>query len=259
MKTRIILPLLAAVAGIVASSVQAQVVYSTPGLAHSEDFDALDPSLSNLYQGGYEWIDNETIPGFYANQPNYFATANPAEPNRLYNLRTGSSSTNQSLGSAPGNGSGTISVGLRLTNETGQILTSFSLGYLGAQWRNSGNEIPSQIIVDWSIGASSLIDGSWTAANATFTAPHTGGTVENLDGMAPENQVYLQADVSDGFVWNPGEDLWIRWSHERHTGPNHALSIDDVTFAAIPEPSHFGIFFAGAIGAFLAVRRRFGK
>ncbi len=262
MKTKTILPLaLAAAAGTLISTAHAQISYSTPGSVYSENFDTLEPALTDLYGDGYEWIDNDTIPGFYANQPNYYATANPAEGNRLYNLRTGSSSTNQSLGSAPGNRTGDISFGLRLTNNTGQTLTSFSFGYLGAQWRNSGAETISQITVAWNLGAASLSDGVWTnVGDATLSALHTGGAAENLDGTDPDNQVSLQADVSDGFAWSPGEDLWIRWTHERHSGSsNHALSIDDVMFAAIPEPSHIGLFFAGAMGAFLLVRRKFRK
>ena len=56
-----------------------------------------------------------------------------------------------------------------------------------------------------------------------------GGSV--LDGNDPANRTAIGTTVG-GFVWNPGEDLWLRWRDVDHAGNDHGLSIDDLSFSA---------------------------
>lgn len=238
-----------------AGFLSAQILYTTAGFTYTEDFDALNPS----FQGGapHTWTDNTTIGGWYATQTVYYANSNFAESSRMYNMRLASDSTNQSLGAVPGNTSGTIVFGVRLINNTGTALTSFDLSYIGAQWRDTANPIATEILLDWSFNPGALTSGTWNnLPDGSFTALHTDGPTSNLDGTAAENREVVFLTVSEDFLWQPNDELWLRWVFENHGGTNHALSIDDVTFAAIPEPAHTGLAILAAVTALLFWRRK---
>jgi uncharacterized protein len=233
----------------------AEIFYTTPGLIYSENFDSLNPAFNS--GNPHTWTDNTTISGWYTNQTVYYSNSNFTDTSRMYNMRLASDSTNQSLGGVPGGGQPLIAIGARLINDTGSALTSFSLSYVGAQWRNSANAVASTIVVDWNINPGGLGSGTWTSLGsaATFVAPHTGGTAGNLDGTLSANRATLTASVTEGFFWGAGEELWIRWSIANHSGTNHAVSIDNVTFAAIPEPGHLGAFIIGVLALITCWRR----
>lgn len=227
-----------------ASSAFAQISYDTSGSVYLENFDSLNPA----FQGGdpHPWTDNSTVGGWYASQTEYRSTNNPTITSSMYNLREGSSATDQSLGSVPGLGSGSIYFAARVVNDTGLTLTAFDLAYVGEQWRNSGNTNPSQFLVSYQFDAADITSGTWTSiGDLTFTSPHTGGTAENLNGNDPANRVGLSATISDNFQWQPGQELWLRWENPNTSGTNHGISIDDVQFSAIPEPTNLSLLFIG--------------
>jgi serralysin len=250
----ILLPLCCAGLIVGAASAHGQASYHTVGLTYAEDFNSLNPAFNA--GNPHTWVDGVTVPHFYASLGQYYSNNRTPETSRMYNLRFDSAAADQSLGSVPGLSSGTIYFGLRLVNDTAATLTSFSLSYFGEQWRNSGNAVASQIVVDWRLGSGTIDSGTWSGLPAaTFTAIHTGGTAADLNGNLPANRTSIAGTVSDGFSWAPGQELWIRWGHANHTGTNHGLSIDDVTFTAIPEPGHFGAALAAFAGLFLLIRR----
>jgi hypothetical protein len=207
--------------------------YEVQGVALRETFDTLNPA----FQSGspHAWTDNLTVPGWYTNRTVYYANSNAAETSRLYNLRVASSSTDQTLGSVPGNASGDIHKAIRLLNATGQSLSSLAIAYDGQQWRNSGNATASRLTVSYRIGGGDLLEGTWTPLpNLTFSALHTGGSAENLNGNMSANFLRLSTLVNEGhgLLWPAGEELWIRWTHANHGGDNHALGLDNVEILA---------------------------
>ncbi len=236
---------------VLALSLNAQVSYRTGGSEYWETFDSLDGSFAGFTKK--PWTDNATIPGWYASEDGYVAQGNPVETSLLYNFRVDGGSVNKSLGSVPGRSSGDIAFAVRLTNETGGELSSFRLQYTGEQWRNSGNESPSRMTVSYRIGGEELDGGSWVEVSGLeFSAMHTGGVAVNLAGKAAENRVDLGANVTEGFHWEPGEDLWIRWTHLEEAGANHALGVDDVRFVAgltLGEPVVRGTWFWSQSGS----------
>lgn len=250
---------LSALALSVAIPLQAQISYDTTGMEHAEGFNSLLGNFDSF--NPKPWTDNSTIAGWYATEDGYVAQGNPVNTSTMYNLRFDGGSTDMTLGSVPGLGSGDISFGVRLTNDTGSILNSFDLQYTGEQWRNSGNEAATQLLVSFRLGGEEFAGGSWNFLNdLTFNAIHTGGTAGNLNGKQAANRVTLGATFDDGFSWQPGQDLWVQWTHPDAGGTNHALGVDNMTFAAIPEPGHIGALLAGLSGIFLAIwRRRFNN
>ncbi|WPJ94045.1 PEP-CTERM sorting domain-containing protein [Coraliomargarita algicola] len=147
---------------------------------------------------------------------------------------------------------------LRLTNNTGSTLTEFTLGYTGEQWFESVTEQNNQYVVSYQIGTiADISSGSWTEIEALeFNTPKETGADDTLIGSDAENQVVLSAETVASIVWEDGEDLWIRWFDSNSSGFDQGIAIDDVSFSAIPEPSHYAILLGmGALGL-TACRRR---
>jgi serralysin len=254
-------PLLPSIlAGLLGSAalLSGQASYHSVGFVYSEDFNSLNGQFTNLDTGSpHPWTNGVTVPNFYASLNDYWSTNRPVYGSRMYALRADGSAVDKALGSVPGGAQPAIYFGLRLVNTTGVTLTSFDLGYVGEQWRDSGNLIASQITVAWRVGSGSLTDGTWVSLpDATFTAPVTSGNVTDLNGNSAANRREIEASVSTDFSWAPNQELWIRWAHLDHPGTNHGLGIDDVTFAAIPEPAHAGLLVLAVSALALAWRRR---
>src|SRR5687768_13259203 len=177
---------------------QGQVSYSTPGSIYSQNFDSLPNAPENVSLGttanGFGWTDDNAAPpinqfsivGWYLYHPTDQA-AGEGGVNGHQRLRIGagtattgsfmsfgsSGSTDRALGDV---GSTTIAqnppgyqdiyIGLRLRNDTGQTLDSFTLSYNGEQWRDGGNATPvaQNMIFMWSTGATAISD-----TNTLFT------------------------------------------------------------------------------------------
>jgi hypothetical protein len=152
--------------------------------------------------------------------------------------------------------------GMRLVNNTGRHLASFTLSYNGEQWRDGGAATPNaqSITFDYSISATSIEDTLHTFTDVpalSFTSPtftNTGGG-GGLDGNSALNKMAIGPIVVNNINWQPGGTLWLRWTDINNSGNDHGLAIDDVSFSAeIPEPASVMLSLLGMI-AFLAKRR----
>jgi hypothetical protein len=281
----------AALAALLAPDAEGAIVYSTPGSTYSQNFDSLPitPSNASLGNSPAGWIDDSTsppagnfsIPGWYLFHP---LTQTEGGANGNQRLRIGGGSTNtgafwsygaasateRALGSLaantlanapPATQSTTMYIGARLTNNTGAVLDSFTLSYVGEQWRDGGAATPNaqSLAFEWKVNAANLQDVGFTAAAALdFTSPtfvNTGGGAA-ADGNATANRLAIGPVTVSGLNWQPGEDLWIRWGDLNNTGNDHALAIDDLSFSAdaVPEPTGFGLAMLASAG--LLIRRR---
>jgi hypothetical protein len=148
------------------------------------------------------------------------------------------------------------SIGFGLTNDTNQTLSSFTLGYLGRQWRTNG-DTPGNLVVQFKLGGAFDNDNAgWTDINAlTFTGSNTTGST-SIDGYLAGNIATLSTTVSD-VEWNHGQALWIRWRDFNDAGTDAQLAIDDVSFSAIPEPSTWLLITFGLSA--LIIRRKLGS
>ena len=251
-----------------AGSAHATISYTTSGGVISENFDSL------LAAGtGNAWANDSTITGWslFNKTPAAITT---------YNAGTGSSNagafysfgiagvnpdSDRALGGAASGGayfgspaSGTVAgwIAVAVTNNTASTLTSFTVGYVGEQWRNGGNTNAQTMVLEYGFGATFGAVGSWTAAGAAFdfTSPIVGSVAAALDGNAPANRVTGLGGTVSNLTWNNGDTLWVRWIENNDIGNDHGLSIDECTFSAVPAPGSVALLGLG--GLMMGRRRR---
>jgi len=251
----------------------AQVLYSTAGGNYGQNFDTL---LTSPEGTDTTWTDNTTLTGWYATK------GTPAVTQTAYRPGTGSSntgalyafgstgSTDRALGSLASGGTGTEVYGVRITNTTGQTLTSFDLSYAGEQWRDGGingstQSVPNTLAFDYSLNATSLSTGTYTAnAGLSFTSLiNANGSASALNGNLPANRTSITGTISN-LVWLNGTDLWLRWSDINDGGNDHGIALDDLVFkakpsgapTATPEPGAIALLTAFGLSGTALLRRR---
>jgi hypothetical protein len=124
-------------------------------------------------------------------------------------------------------------IGAGLRNETGRRITSLALRYTAKQW-NTWN-VPSSAIVpfSFSLNATNLTSGFYTIVPALgMRSFKSSEGYAVLNGNEVVNQQLIKGTISD-LAWEPGADLWIRWSSGEL--PTPLITIDDFTLVATPE------------------------
>jgi hypothetical protein len=127
-------------------------------------------------------------------------------------------------------------VGLVLRNDTGGMLTRFTVAYRGEQWRvgrfrDGGTMRFSYRIADSDDPAGLLDADGIEVRTLNFQAIHAAAD-ENaaLDGENPDNQRQFTATI-EGVEWPAGGYIWLRW--QMHSRNNTAgLGIGELTFEA---------------------------
>lgn len=266
--------------------------YSTAGSTYSQSFDSLPNTPANVSLGNSPvgWIDDTTTPGasqfsilgWYLYHPTS-QTEGGANGHQRVRIGAGtattgafmsfgaSGSTERALGDIGSNtltptppAAGTdIYIGLRLHNDTGVVLTDFTLTYDGEQWRDGGAATPvaQTMSFGWSTTATAISDPNTSFTSVTalnFVSPVFANTGSGaaVDGNAAGKVAGITATIS-GMDWEPGTDLWLRWDDPNDVGNDHGLAIDNVSFSAIsvPEPSTLALLGFGMAGL-LVFRRR---
>lgn len=277
--------LAAALAIATLSPAQAAIIYSTIGSTYSQNFNSLPTTPQNTSLGNTPagWTNDNATPaagnfsilGWHLFHPTALgAGEGGANGNQRFRIGTGSNNSgafwsfgesgmaDRALG---GINSGTLSstnanmfLGAKFTNNTGAIMTSFTLSYDGEQWRDGGAATPNvqRLDFDYSLNATTIQDATFTNEDALdFVSPvfaNTGGgnaVAGNSTGMLPIGPVTVT-----GINWAPGTDLWIRWRDVNNSGNDHGLSIDNLQFSAIPEPGSV-VLFVAAVLALVGYRR----
>jgi hypothetical protein len=279
------------VAGIftLVSPVQAQIGYSVIGSSYTQDFDSLPNTPLNTSLGATPigWTDDNAAPGvgnfsivgWYLYHPTLQAEGGFNGHQRM-RIGAGTATTGAYMSFGPSTGTTTeralgalnsntmapagsdMYIGLRLRNDTGQALYSFTLTYDGEQWRDGGDVAPNAqgLVFMWSTTAVAINDPntSFTAASALdFTSPVFANTGSGaaVDGNVAGKTAGITATV-EGINWLPGTDLWLRWNDVNNTGNDHGLAIDNISFAAaVPEPTTYALVGLG-IASFFIFRRR---
>jgi hypothetical protein len=166
---------------------------------------------------------------------------------------------------------------LRLVNDTNRVVTSFTVGFRGEQWRTSGNGV-SSLVFDYGLFAAGQGSYATTApyvtgqqtSGLTFTSPVGTGTPRELNGNGTTtsgsttvNNFQSLAGTIDNIEWKPGQELWLRWTNNQTGGADNGLAIDDLELnfysVTIPEPGTLALLPLGALalaGAVAARRRR---
>lgn len=202
------------------------------GPAYLEDFNSLPSSgtannSSSLPQG---WAFSEAGSGgtlTYTADNGSLATGN------TYSYG-GSGNSDRAFGELT---SGTVqtTLGACFLNDTGLVITSFTIAYSGEMWRlGAADAIVDRLDFEFSTNATSIVDAGagvvWTAVNSLdFVSPNNTAPAGAKDGNAAANRattapiaVIPAGGIPDGGVF------YIRWlSTASIGGTNDGLAIDD--------------------------------
>jgi len=227
---------------LVAAPSRGDVVYSTIGSTYSQSFNTLATTGT-----ANTWTDDSTITGWFSTATTYRASIGSENNGALYSYGS-ASSTDRALGSVASGSSGTIRYGVRLTNNTGKTLQKVTVTFDGEQWRRESNATQQKLDFAYIAAESpTLSAGTYTDFDSLdFTGPQAAsGTATALDGNLSANRVAaISATITVN--WNPGQEIFLRWTDLNDSGNDHGLSIDNVSVvAAVPEISSF--VFGGTI------------
>jgi len=234
-------------------------------------------SLQTVYTNGWQ-DDTTTVSGNHVSVPGWYlwhpiAPTSEGGTNGNQRLRAGSgqntgafwafgstqSDSDKALGSI---GSTTVAannanmfIGLRLTNNTGATLDTFTVTYDGEEWRDGQLATAETLSFGYNIGATTTLTAgvpNWADPATTYTAvpalnfssPVFSGTNSagtNIDGNTVGKTAGITATIT-GISWEPGTDLWLRWADpQAPSAADDGLAIDNFSFSAdattVPEPS----------------------
>lgn len=245
----------------------------TPGnLTYSQDFNLLTRSVT-----AEPWVDNTAavsvndapqlagLPGWYAmgTVTQIRASNGGNNTGSLYSYGA-TGDPDRALGTLPSGTTGTLRLGARFVNNTGEALNGFSFSYDGEQWREGAvTDVNNQYVVAYAIfspGAGSLgVVGVFNSiGDALFNTPKDGtGTAASLDGNAAANRVAgLGATLTD-LVIAPGDELWLRWFDSDSSGADHGIAIDNFSIGfTVPEPTTATLMGVGLMALLARVRSR---
>lgn len=210
--------------------------------AYSQNFD----TLANIGTTA-TWANDTTLSGW-----SLFTTAGAA----VTTLRVGTGSVNTggiySFGSASstertlgGLGSSSFSgyIAVALQNTSGSTYNSFTLSFVGEQWRNGGNTTVQTMKLQYGFG-STFGSVSWNTPGGLFdySSPVHTASAAAVDGNVAGKVLDLGGTISS-VPWNNGDTLWVRWIENDDAGNDHGLAIDDFSISAIPvpEPAEWGL------------------
>jgi len=146
-------------------------------------------------------------------------------------------STDRALGAFANTGSESR-FGVKLVNNSGGPLTSFTLDYDVEQWALSSTTIDFKNSLEFSVGATDINTGTYTAigqvdqnaAGGTWNSVLPGSaTNATLDGNAAANRTHKSITVT-GVNWGAGQNLFLRWNDVNDANVDAGLAIDDFSF-----------------------------
>jgi hypothetical protein len=244
------------------------VVYSTPGMIYSQDFNALpNPGDLSVNAGNPVTINGVT---YSLANPFDFAFPQSATGNGglgLANLngwygyaalgsKFGATDGDQTTGGdlsfgLPNNGNralgllatsstGTTAFGVKLINGTGSTLNYLSVGFTGEVWRQSDTTKILQVYYTVDATATNIWPANATAylpalnINFPAVAADKGGVA--MDGSASANQTNIVAMNQPIVAWPPGAALWLVWQMTNPAGKAQGLAIDNLTISATVQP-----------------------
>jgi MYXO-CTERM domain-containing protein len=221
-----------------ASAAAQSVSLTAMSPSHSESFDGFPNNVAVMpWQNGDQ--GTPTLAGWYAEMEsvalgNFDLLIGPASAGGLYNF--GSNNAADRAFGAQGSGTtGAIAYGLRLVNDTGQMLDGFSVSYTGEQWRTVAGGVQNVAAFYYRVDGTAFDlqsnTGAWTAhAAADFAALHfaAGGS---LDGNLAANRISIATDVNVAI--SNGATFWIGWLDPDDTGSDQGLGVDDLTIMAL--------------------------
>ncbi|MCG6118606.1 MAG: endonuclease [Aquimonas sp.] len=222
---------------------QAALLLSLAALPLCVSAQAVD--FSGGYSQDFDSLENSGTTGT-ALPPGWAFAESGSNANASYGIDNGSSmsgntfsygstgSPERALGALL-SGSLNSRFGMQLVNRTGGSLSSLGLSYTGEQWRLGTAGREDRLDFEYSLDATSLTTGTWTAVTELrFVAPVTAGTVGALDGNAGPNRVAINGEIT-GLNWGVDQVLWIRWVDFNAASNDDGLAIDDLVIGTLAD------------------------
>jgi|GEM_PF-4283056 len=176
--------------------------------------------------------------GVYSNTGTYVAS------NSWRALQDGTSS-DLSLGYK---NSGTGRFVLRLQNNTGAALDSWSISYNVEQYSRGGSA--STFTFDYGLVSPT---GTFITTGLTGGAAVTAST--GSDGnLASVSSTARVASISTSIA--AGSEIFLRWSYNHVSGTSPHMGIDDIVVSAVPEPSTWALIGLGSAFMLWNLRRK---
>jgi hypothetical protein len=199
----------------------AQVSLNSLGVAYTQNFDGLANSgTSSSVPTGWAFV--ETGSGL---NTTYTAGTGSGTSGDTYSF--GSSAASDRAFGTLQSGSVNSTLGSSFTNNTGSTITSLDISYIGEQWRLGATGRVDRLNFEYSLDATSLTTGNWTAVTAlNFVAPVTTAPTGALDGNLSANRSSISSTIGSLSIV-VGGTVWIRWTDFNATGADDGLGIDD--------------------------------
>ena len=198
---------------------------------YTETFDSLPSSGSS-----FSWIDDATIPGWFAASSTTAGfdpagiTTGSTTTGDLYSFGA-SGSSERALGSIGSGAVGDFFWGLKILNNTGTTVTSFTISYTGEQWRRASSS-QQAIETQYSLSATNVKTGTYTSIGGLgFISPDIVGSSGSRDGNNGAFRSAVGPVTVNNINWPSGSILWIRFSDPDHSGSDHGLAVDDFSFS----------------------------
>lgn len=220
------------------------IIYTTAGASYSQRFDGLPatgsfsltgrgplalsaaPINAGSLSGWQIWMmaGSNTNAGFVPG-------TGTATGNGVYSLGN-SSTTERALGTLSSSTS-IYAFGLILTNQTGNLLNSFTISFTAEQWRKGGSTNKNTWTFHYKTGIISQLDEDSLQEDShlNFSSVNTSSPGSSLNGNLPANQQTVSFTVS-GINWRNGEQLLLRWDDADETGSDDIMAMDDFEFSA---------------------------
>ena len=190
-------------------------------LPYNENFDGMGALLTDY------------IPGWTAINATNGATLTmglsngEASSGNVYNVGT-TGSEERAFGTMA-DATTTPALGAVFQNNTGGMVTKISIQTRMEQWKeSSNNSVNETVAFYYSLDATGLNDGTWTAVttldlnekltNATSNAAVNGNLATNYTNMA---------NIITGLSWTNGANLWIKWVDTNDTDNDGMFAIDN--------------------------------
>lgn len=237
--------LLAVLAASLLAANATQPLLTTESPEFVEDFDGVTVTGAS----GVPWVPGATFPGFYAvlegsnapdSMPNIIARNVNGQSSSSTFLYSFTRDDDRSIGFVVGASTRDAMVGLRLVNDSDQVINAIKIGYQGHQWFDSA-AMPKTIRLAFRNGDPETMDNSAITAflraqDQTLWVPIPAGEFETpvqknsgeVDALSDGKRTVI---ATQGFLdWKPGKALWLRWDFSGQ--PWSRLSIDDVRVKA---------------------------
>ncbi len=247
------------------SLVASSILYTAPGTAYTQTFDALpnpgptsvnadnpvtidgliysladpvDAACPAVASGSSGGLGIPALSGWFgwaAAEAKFGATDGDQTTGGMISFGP-AGSPNRALGLLATSSTGPTALAARFINGTGSTLDRISLQFTGELWRQSDQ--PKTLEFYYVVDATGTNAFSTNATarlpslNVAFPTDPTASGGVAVDGTSPLNQTNLSV-LNQGITsWPPGAALWLVWEMADSSGKAQGLAIDNLSFSA---------------------------